>query len=70
MSLRETKLWGLPGAPDGEQGVLGLAHGGLEVLGVGVAEGHDLVAGVDQPSHADGAGDDLGVVLGVGRGGG
>ena len=59
----------LPRAPDGEQCVLGHAHGFLQVVGVGVAQVHDLRAGVDQTSHGRGARDGLGVVFGMGRGG-
>ena len=70
ISLSGTKLRGWPVPPDGEQGVLGLPHGGLDVLRVGVAQVYDPVAGVDQPSHARGSGDDLRVVLGVDRRGG
>ncbi len=50
--LQRDEVAGLPGAPDGEQGFLGLPHGGLHVVRVGVAELHDPVAGVDQPPHA------------------
>ena len=68
--LERHEAAGLASTPDGEQGVLGLPHGGLDVLRVGVAQVYDPVAGVDQPSHAGGSGDDLRVVLGVdGRGG-
>ena len=55
-----------PAAPHSEEGVLGLADGGVQVVGVVVSQGGDARAGVYQFAHGGGAGDGLGVVLGVG----
>ena len=56
ISRQRDEAAGLAGAPHGEQGVLGLPDGGLDVLRVGVAQVNDPAAGVDQPSHAGGSG--------------
>ena len=57
----------LPGAHP-EQHILGLSQGGVYVGRVPVPDGRNLVGCVDQPPHDGGLGDDLGVILRVGRG--
>ena len=59
----------LSGVPDRVDCVLGLPERGLQVVGVAVAQLGDPGPRGDELPHGGGAGHDLGVVLGVDRGG-
>ena len=69
MSLNDWKSRCLGGVPDPVDGVLGLPERVLQVVGVAVAQLGDPGTRRYELSHRGGAGHDLGVVLGVDRGG-